>query len=78
MEEICPLCNALEFVEEECPLCGSQLADGGPVENYYGPYSPYMDVSSLQGMLPDRQCVHILFCPQCSYSAREARELMIV
>ena len=78
MEEICPLCNALEFVEAECPLCGNLLTDGGPVENYYGPYSPYMDVASLQFMLPDRQCVHILFCPQCGYRSREARELMIV
>lgn len=76
LEKICPLCNALESISEVCPYCNNLLKDGGPLENYYGSYGPYMDVLSLQNFLPDCQCVHVLYCLECYYDTRVAWELM--
>lgn len=72
MEKVCPLCNALTAVAASCPVCGRPLADGGAVENYYGPYSPYMDVDSLPHCGSESQCVHLLYCPECGYDERKA------
>ena len=76
MARVCPVCNALTAVTANCPRCGRQLADGGALENFFGPYSPYMDVESLQAGEPDRQCVHLLYCPACGYDVRAAWELV--
>lgn len=76
MEKLCPMCNALTAVTANCPVCGGWLADGGAVENYYGPYSPYMEVSSQQQGIDDTQCVHLLYCPACGYDTRMAWELI--
>ncbi|HMM21903.1 MAG TPA: hypothetical protein PKA10_14385 [Selenomonadales bacterium] len=75
---MCPVCNALASVEERCPVCGGPMADGGAIENYLGPYSPYMPVDSLQQFAPDRQCVHLLYCPRCHYDTRAAWELVMI
>lgn len=71
MAEICPLCNALQTVGKVCPRCGAEMADGGMVANYFGPYSPYRsdegkDSSALYG----HHCVHLLYCPVCRYDER--------
>jgi hypothetical protein len=68
MEKVCPLCNGLAAVQAICPRCGGQLADGGALENFYGPYSPYVDASSW----PDGGdgCVHLLYCQDCGYDVR--------
>jgi hypothetical protein len=76
VEKICPLCNGMAAIEGNCPLCDSQLVDGGAVENYFGPYSPYMDVNSLRGPGADRRCVHLLYCPACGYDERRAWNLV--
>jgi rRNA maturation protein Nop10 len=76
MAKVCPVCNGLTAVTASCPRCGRRLADGGALENYYGPYSPYMDVDSLQEGAPDTQCVHLLYCPACGYDTRAAWELV--
>lgn len=78
MERACPICNALQPVDMRCPRCGGQLADGGALENYLGPYSPYMDAASLQNGLPDTQCVHLLYCRYCHYDIRAAWEMVII
>lgn len=78
MEKICPVCNSLTAISQLCPCCEEVLTDGGPIENYYGAYSPYMDVLSLQYDLPDSQCVHLLYCPICHYDTCAAWELMCV
>lgn len=78
MEKICPVCNSLTEISQLCPCCEEPLIDGGPLENYYGAYSPYMDVLSLQYGLPDRHCVHLLYCPACQYDTCAAWELMCV
>lgn len=74
--KVCPVCNALTAVAAGCPQCGGRLADGGALENYYGPYSPYVDIDSLQAGAADSQCVHLLYCPQCGYDVRTAWELV--
>ncbi len=78
MEKVCPLCNGLETNSLHCPRCNQLMVDTGALENYYGPYSPYMDVNSLQHYLPDRQCVHVLCCPHCDCDIRAAWELIPV
>jgi hypothetical protein len=54
------------------------MADGGVLENYYGPYSPYMDWSGLQQNSSEGQCVHLLYCPACHYDTRVAWELILI
>lgn len=76
MAKVCPVCNALTPVAAGCPLCGGALADGGALENFLGPYSPYVDIDSLQAGAPDTQCVHLLYCPACGYDVRAAWELV--
>lgn len=72
MEKLCPLCNGLAEVEDNCPRCGGRLADGGAVGNYFGPYSPYMDIGSWPGRADDGRCLHLLYCPACGYDVRRA------
>lgn len=55
---------------EYCSSCGSQLEEMGRMEDYKGPYSPYMDKVSFtvdNGMLlmGDPYCVHIYYCNVC-------------
>jgi hypothetical protein len=78
MEKACPICNALQQVNMRCPRCGGQLADGGALENYYGPYSPYMDIHTLQNCLPETHCVHLLYCGQCRFDTRAAWEMVVI
>ena len=78
LERVCPICNALAFVVERCPMCGQRMTDGGAIENYWGPYSPYMSMDSLQQFEPDTQCVHLLYCSNCHYDTRAAWEFVII
>jgi hypothetical protein len=73
MNMICPLCNGLQDVTIECPLCGRIMSDGGTIESFWGPYSPYMDTFN-----DENYCVHLLFCPYCHYDSRKAWEMVIV
>lgn len=47
MEEVCPACNGLTNLSATCPFCGESMTDAGSVNDYFGPYSPYMDEESL-------------------------------
>ena len=47
MEEVCPACNGLTKLSATCPFCGEGMTDAGSVDDYSGPYSPYMDEESL-------------------------------
>jgi hypothetical protein len=67
---ICSFCNGLHQMEKHCPVCGQPLIDGGPIEDYYGPYSPYMSKDSLE-RAADQCCVHLLYCYQCGFDMRE-------
>lgn len=78
MEKVCPVCNGLAALTARCPRCGRPLTDGGAIENYYGPYSPYMDIESLQMGEPDTHCVHLLYCSGCGHDSRAALALIPV
>lgn len=70
----CPLCNGIQEVREACPACGHFLQDGGPLQDYFGPYSPYEEVEyELKGLEPgvlEEQCLHLLYCPHCGWDRR--------
>ncbi len=64
----CPVCNGLERLECECEGCREPVAmdDLGPVDNYYGPYSPYEEFSDeLTSKRENEPCMHLCRCPEC-------------
>lgn len=69
---ICPLCNSLYEVSLECPHCKELLKDTGILENYFGPYSPYLGEELLNQVdgVGTRECVHLFSCPHCGYDER--------
>lgn len=75
MEQVCPLCNGLEEIKKQCPNCGEQMKDGGKIEDFYGPYSPYMDKNLLsppEVTMENSQgvCIHLVYCPKCGTDQR--------
>jgi hypothetical protein len=78
MEKVCPLCNGLINVERKCPCCGNVLIDGGTVQNYYGPYSPYVAQNSFRYNGDSEQCIHLLYCAGCHYDIRTAWQMVIL
>lgn len=76
MELICPVCNALQAAEMQCPYCGRAMIDGGAVENYLGPYSPYMGNEDREAA--EQQCVHLLYCPECGFDMRAGYSLQLM
>lgn len=73
MMSICPLCNGLFNFSLPCPQCGHAMIDQGILENYFGPYSPYLDEDILDqndGVGPG-QCIHLFVCPQCGFDIRQ-------
>ena len=69
---ICPICNGLTQVSLSCPRCRGTLVDTGILENYFEPYSPYLDEDILDlvdGVGKD-QCIHLFSCPSCHYDQR--------
>lgn len=69
MEKVCPLCNAMQVIENKCPYCGEAMMDGGTLNNYLGPYSPYMEGQSLP-FQSEQYCTHLMYCPACNYDTR--------
>lgn len=78
MEVVCPICNGLQSMVISCPSCHTLMADGGILEDYFGPYSPYSDNASNERGSMGEQCVHLLYCPQCHYDTRIAWELILI
>ena len=77
LEWICPICNALFEIERSCPVCDGSLKDGGAVQDYQGPYSPYMG-ELLEPDTGQNQCVHLLYCAVCGYDVRAAWPLVLM
>jgi len=70
MSYICPVCNGLLALNAACPHCSGPMRDGGRVEDYYGPYSPYRPIDDMKmaagfADAAHDSCVHYLFCPSC-------------
>jgi rubrerythrin len=62
-------------VTAQCPVCGHSLLDGGNLQDFFGPYSPYEEMNSYGDLAQaneEGQCVHLIYCPQCGYDHREA------
>lgn len=75
---VCPLCNGLTKLNTICPCCMIKLEDGGILENYYEPYSPYLPekiLNQADGADKD-ECIHLLYCPNCGYDQRYLCKLL--
>lgn len=71
MDRVCPLCNGMMEAHEICDWCGAEMEDQGRMEDYYGPYSPYMDKESFTEdnralLMGDHHCVHLYQCKVCN------------
>ena len=67
MSSICPVCNGLQELDTDCPVCSQRMCDRGKLSDYLGPYSPYReidDISMSDGTLgiTDNQCLHLVNC----------------
>ncbi|MDD4600880.1 hypothetical protein SDC9_27512 [bioreactor metagenome] len=78
MEKVCPICNALDEVNQACPRCGQAMKDGGTLQNYLGPYSPYMDGDWIPLNMIDYGCTHLVYCPHCHYDIRVVWNFVII
>lgn len=71
MTYICPLCNAMEPVNINCPDCQSQMVDGGRFMDFLDNYSPYLEIDGVKkadGVSYDyqyHQCPHVIICMFC-------------
>ena len=74
----CPLCNGLRTKNIVCPNCQTQLLDGGALESYYEPYSPYLPEIILNQAdgVPANECIHLFYCPECGYDHRDVTKLV--
>ncbi len=70
---ICPLCNALQQLNINCPSCNIQLKDSGKVSDYLDAYGHYNDEETNKmgdGFLntaKDQICPHLMVCNECVY-----------
>jgi len=70
---ICPVCNGLQAMRAVCPHCASAMTDGGKIQDYYGPYSPYRPIDDLKmtdgfADYSSHRCIHHLYCAVCGHS----------
>lgn len=74
----CLLCNGLIKVEAKCPNCNGLMKDTGPLEDYYGPYSPYEEISTELDPSQKASCVHLMACPVCGRDKRvEIKKILL-
>ena len=70
---ICPICNALEEIERECPKCRVRLKDGGKVSDYLDVYGHYNDEETVKmgdgypNTAKDQICPSLMVCHECGY-----------
>lgn len=75
MQRICPVCNGLNELAATCPVCRATLDDCGPLEDYYGPYSPYEEnelVAAQGDSVYEGFCRHLTRCSSCGHETRVA------
>ncbi|WP_208975179.1 hypothetical protein [Proteiniborus ethanoligenes] len=72
MDFVCPLCNGIEEVNINCPICSVQMKDSGAIVNYLDDYSPYLsnDITQLVDGAPRSKCMHLFTCEKCQYDKR--------
>ena len=77
--QLCPLCNGIYCQRVFCPSCGTELQDGGILENYYEPYSPYLPeeiLDQVDGLISEEKCIHLFYCPTCGYDHQYISKLI--
>ncbi|GAB6180464.1 hypothetical protein JCM14036_17830 [Desulfotomaculum defluvii] len=70
MDKLCALCNGLFTLTVSCPKCGEYLADSGLVQDFYDPYSAYLDQEIYEDGYKgytEECCVHLLVCKNCGF-----------
>jgi uncharacterized protein YbaR (Trm112 family) len=80
LSSICPVCNGMQELQTNCPVCSQRMCDHGKLSDLLGPYSPYeMNNTSLTNQEGDEHelCLHLLNCPDChsSYTLQIRAEL---
>jgi hypothetical protein len=68
MKLVCPVCNGMKVYLLKCPICGDQMENDGPIQDFLDDYSPYLPISITQqvdGTYQD-QCVHVFHCKYCN------------
>jgi hypothetical protein len=69
---ICPLCNGFRDFCLYCSQCGGKLDEKGKIMDYFGPYSPYMEINLMKRVdgftetLSQHMCAHLFYCPRCN------------
>ncbi len=71
MDFICPVCNGLQDIYMECPKCSGEMKEGGSLQQFFDPYSPYISGEILKDEgVSEKQCVHLAFCDQCGHDTQ--------
>lgn len=73
MEYGCPVCNGLTTLSLRCPRCAEIMEDGGSLDNFLGPYSPYEEHDLFHMVNNDgyvARCIHLVSCPNCGEDIR--------
>ncbi|MBS4537221.1 hypothetical protein GOQ27_02040 [Clostridium sp. D2Q-11] len=72
MDMVCPLCNGIQEIIDQCNICGSKMIDEGPLVNYLDDYSPYLsnDITQLVDGAPHDKCMHLFKCERCEKDKR--------
>lgn len=72
MSSICPVCNGLQELQTNCPVCSHRMYDHGKLSDLLGPYSPYetddITLSTRDSSHPQEHCLHFMNCPECHSS----------
>ncbi|WP_019240353.1 MULTISPECIES: hypothetical protein [Bacillus] len=70
---ICPLCNGLQTICQNCQRCSAELEDKGKITDYLDTYSAYEDIETLKQVdgnehsIENKICVHYFLCEQCGF-----------
>ncbi|MEK3974634.1 hypothetical protein [Psychrobacillus sp. FSL K6-1267] len=69
----CPLCNAFNHLEQNCPKCTNPLEDAGKESDFFDPYAHYNDLNTIKmgdgypDTYKDDTCPHLIMCNNCGY-----------
>jgi hypothetical protein len=69
---ICPVCNGMQVLDAECPICAHKASDCGRFDDFLGPYSPYREIDDIamsNGFrdVSNHLCIHLVNCPVCAH-----------
>lgn len=67
MDLLCPTCNGLYNIDNQCDNCGTNMVNQGPIQNFFDDYSPYLNygiTEKVDGVDYDK-CLHLYVCYNC-------------